>query len=44
MVWRLYADHGRKQETSDEDNGIESQAPRSLRATNSALAQRARSW
>jgi len=33
MVWRLYADHGRKQETGDDDNENELQAPRSLQRT-----------
>jgi len=31
MVWRLCADHGRKQETGGDDDGKASQAPRSLR-------------
>ena len=31
MVWRLCADHGRKQETGDDDNGSGLEAPRSLR-------------
>jgi len=31
MMWRLRADHGRKQETGDDDNGSGLEAPRSLR-------------
>jgi hypothetical protein len=42
MVWRPHVDQRRKQETGGDDNGKASQAPRSLRRCEGALARRAK--